>query len=115
MAAPNLTFKTLDNLYFHLAGAGNTAYATVVTSTRIYVMTLTAAATNTIQLVSAGRILRIYIVSKCAAAGTIEVSRVSTSQIATATPDVSVLARADIEPVTTSGLPLIELFWDFTS
>jgi len=114
MAAPNLSFKALDSLYFHLAGAGNTAYVTVVTSTRVYVMTLTAAATNTIQLLGAGRILRVYIVSKCAAAGTIEMSRVSTSQIATATPDVSVLARADIEPVTTSGLPLIELIWDFS-
>jgi hypothetical protein len=114
MSAPNLSFKTLDSLYFHLAGAGNTAYVTVVTSSRVYVMTLTAAATNTIQLLSSGRILRIYIVSKCAAAGTIEVSRVSTSQIATATPDVSVLARADIEPVTTSGLPLIEFVWDFS-
>ena len=114
MAAPNLNFKTLDNLYFHLAGAGNTAYVTVVTSTRVYVMTLTAAATNTIQLLSAGVIKRIFIVSKCAAAGTIEVSRVSTSQIATATPDVSVLARADVEAVTTSGLPLIWLMWDFT-
>jgi hypothetical protein len=114
MAAPNLNFKTLDSLYFHLAGAGNTAYATVVTSTRIYVMTLTAAATNTIQFLGSGRIQRIYIVSKCAAAGTIEVSRVSTSQIATATPDVSVLARADIEPVTTSGLPLVELVFDYS-
>ena len=114
MSAPNLSFKTLDSLYFHLAGAGNTAYVTVVTSSRVYVMTLTAAATNTIQLLSSGRILRIYIISKCAAAGTIEVSRVSTSQIATATPDVSVLARADIEPVTTSGLPLVEFVWDFS-
>jgi len=114
MAAPNLSFKTLDSLYFHLAGAGNTAYVTVITSTRVYVMTLTAAATNTIQFLGSGRILRVVIVSKCAAAGTIEMSRVSTSQIATATPDVSVLARADIEPVTTSGLPLVTLTWDFS-
>jgi hypothetical protein len=114
MAAPNLSFKTLDSLYFHLAGAGNTAYATVVTTTRIYVMTLTAAATNTIQLLANGQIKRIFIVSKCAAAGTIEVSRVSTSQIASATPDVSVIARADIEPVTTSGLPLVWLMFDFS-
>jgi hypothetical protein len=113
MAAQNLNFKTLDNLYFHLAGAGNTAYATVVTSNRIYVMTLTAAATNTIQILGSTRLKKIFIVSKCAAAGTIEVSRVATTQIATATPDVSVLARADIEPVTTSGLPLIELVFDF--
>ncbi len=114
MAAPNLSFKTLDNLYFHLAGAGNTAYVTVITSTRVYVMTLTAAATNTIQLLSSGRIVRIILITKCAAAGTIEVSRVSTSQIASATPDVSVLARADVEPVTTSGLPLVQFTWDFS-
>jgi hypothetical protein len=114
MAASNLNFKTLDNLYFHLAGAGNTAYATIITSNRVYVMTLTAAATNTVQILGTTRLQRIYIVSKCAAAGTIEVSRVSTSQIASATPDVSVLARADIEPVTTSGLPLVELVFDYT-
>jgi hypothetical protein len=114
MAAPNLTFKTLDSLYFHLAGAGNTAYATIVTSSRVYVMTLTAAATNTVQFLGSGRIQRIFIVSKCAAAGTIEISRVSTSQISTATPDVSVIGRADIEPVTTSGLPLVWLMFDYS-
>jgi hypothetical protein len=114
MAASSLNFKTLDNLYFHLAGAGNTAYATVVTTTRIYVMTLTAAATNTIQLLGSGTIKRISVITKCAAAGTIEVSRVSTTQIASATPDVSVIARADVEPVTTSGLPVIQFVFDFT-
>jgi hypothetical protein len=110
----NNKFKVLDNLYFHLAGAGNTAYVTVITSSRIYVMTLTAAATNTIQILAAGTLRRIVLVTKCAAAGTIECSRVSTSQIASATPDVSVLARADVEPVTTSGLPLATFVWDYT-
>lgn len=114
MAAPNLSFRTLDNLYFHLAGAGNTAYATVVTSSRVYVMTLTAASSNTIQLLGSGQIRRIIIVTKCAAAGTIEISRVSTSQISSATPDVSVIGRADVEPVTTSGLPLIMFEFDYT-
>ena len=114
MAAQNLNFKTLDNLYFHLAGAGNTAYATVITTNRIYVMTLTPAASNTIQILGNTKLVRIHIVTKCAASGTIEVSRVSTSQIASATPDVSVLARAEVEPITTSGLPLLELTFDYS-
>jgi hypothetical protein len=110
----NTKFKVLDSLYFHLAGAGNTAYVTVITNSRIYVMTLTAAATNTIQILATGTLRRIIIVSKCAAAGTIEISRVSGTQIASATPDVSVLGRADIEPVTTSGLPLASFVFDYS-
>ncbi len=111
MIAP---FKTLDYLYFHLAGAGNTAYATVVTNKRTYAQTLTAAATNSVQFVQPEQVRRIIISSKCAAAGTIEVSRVSSSQIATATGTQDVLGRFDVEPVTTSGLPQQNYVLDLT-
>jgi hypothetical protein len=109
-----IAFKTLDYLYFHLAGAGNTAYATVITNKRSYCQTLTAAATNSIQFVQAESVRRIIISSKCAAAGTVEVSKVSTTQIATATATQDVIARFDIEPVTTSGLPLVNMVVELT-
>jgi type IV secretory pathway VirB9-like protein len=108
------SFNTLDYVYFHLAGAGNTAYATVVTSKRTYTQTLTAAASTSIQFVQPESVRRIYISSKCAAAGTIEVSRVSSSQIANATGTQDVIARFDVEPVTTSGLPQQNYVVDLT-
>jgi hypothetical protein len=100
------TFKTLDYLYIHTSGAGNTGQATVITTKRSYVYTLAAATANSFQFVQPEVILRIILSTKCAAAGGIEVSRISTSQFANsglATSDV--LARLEIEPVTTSGLP----------
>jgi hypothetical protein len=104
MAKP--TFKTLDYLYIHTSGAGNTGHATVVTQKRTYVFNLVAATANSFQFVQAETVTRIILSTKCAAAGGIEVSRISTSQFANsglATADV--LCRLEIEPVTTSGLP----------
>jgi len=100
------TFKTLDYLYMHTSGAGNTGQATVITQKRSYVFTLAAATANSFQFVQSEVIKRIILSMKCAAAGGVEVSRVSTSQFANsglATSDV--LCRLEIEPVTTSGLP----------
>jgi len=102
------TFKTLDYLYIHTTGAGNTGFATVVTTKRTYVFALVAATANAVQFVQAETVQRVILSSKCAAAGAIELSRVSTSQIANVglrTQDV--LACIEIEPVTTSGLPHI--------
>lgn len=99
-------FKTLDYLYIHTSGAGNTGQATVITQKRSYCYTLVAATANSFQFTQGETIVRIILSSKCAAAGGIEVSRVSTSQFANAglaTQDV--LGRIEIEPVTTSGLP----------
>lgn len=112
MAKPS--FKTLDYLYFHLAGAGNTTYVTVQTQKRNYCQTLTAASTNSIQFVQGETIQRIILSVKTAAAGTIEVSRVSSSQIATAIATADVIARFDVEPVTTSGLPQKEYVLEFS-
>jgi len=99
-------FKTLDYLYIHTAGAGNTGAATIVTTKRSYVMNLVAATANSIQFSQAETLIRVILSTKLAAAGSIELSRQSTSQAANAglaTPDV--LARIELEPVTTSGLP----------
>jgi len=104
MAKP--TFKTLDYLYIHTSGAGNTGHATVVTQKRTYVYTLAAATANSFQFTQGEVVVRIIISTKCAAAGGVEVSRISTSQFANsglATADV--LCRLEVEPVTTSGLP----------
>lgn len=101
-------FKQLDYLYVHTAGAGNTGVVTVITQKRSYVMNLVAATANSIQFAQGETLIRVVLSSKCAAAGTIELSRQSVSQAANAglaTPDV--LARIEIEPVTTSGLPHI--------
>jgi len=104
MAKP--TFKTLDYLYIHTSGAGNTGHATVVTSKRTYVYTLAAATANSFQFVQPEVVIRVILSSKCNSAGGIEVSRVSTSQIANAgLATADVLGRIEIEPVTTSGLP----------
>jgi hypothetical protein len=97
--------KTLDFLYFHTSGAGNTGYATVKGSKRNYVMTLAAATANALQFNQSDNITEVYISTKCAAAGAIEISRIGTTQLTTGTPDVSVIGRVDVEPVTTSGLP----------
>lgn len=99
------TFATLDSIYAHTSGAGNTGYWTVITNKRVYAATLAAASANSIQFVQAEQVKRVYLSTKCAAAGAIEISRVSTSQIATANPTKDVLARVDVEPVTTSGMP----------
>jgi len=92
-------------LYFHTSGAGNTGYATVTGKRRNYVMTLQAATANAMQFFQAETIKRVVLSMKCAAAGAVEVSLTGTTQLSTGTPDASVIARADIEPVTTSGLP----------
>ena len=113
MAKPS--FKTLDYIYFHTSGAGNTGHATVVTNKRQYVMTLAAATANSFQFTAAESVSRIILSTKCAAAGGIEVSRISTSQFANsglATADV--ICRLEIEPVTTSGLPNETAVFDFT-
>ena len=100
------TFKTLDYLYLHTSGAGNTGHATVVTQKRAYVFNLVAATANSFQFTQPETLLRVILSSKCAAAGGIEVSRVSTSQFSNAGLATSdVLGRIEIEPVTTSGLP----------
>jgi hypothetical protein len=113
MRAMKPTFKTLDYLYLHTAGAGNTGYVTVQTAKRTYVLTLVAATANTIQFAQGETVQKIFISTKCAATGSIEVSRVSTSQIATAIATQDVLARVWIEPVTTSGLPTKEVTLEF--
>jgi len=107
-------FKTLDYIYFHLAGAGNTTYVTIQTAKRNYVATLTANQTNSVQFSQGETLQRIILSVKCAAAGTIEVSRVSASQIATALATQDVIARFDVEPVTTSGLPQKEFVLEFS-
>jgi hypothetical protein len=113
MARP--TFKTLDYLYMHTSGAGNTGQATIVTTKRQYVFTLAAATANSFQFVQPETVNRIILSTKCAAAGGIEVSRISTSQFANAGLATSdVLCRLEIEPVTTSGLPNETATFDFT-
>jgi hypothetical protein len=113
MAVQN--FKTLDYLYLHTSGAGNTGHATVITSKRQYVMTLAAATANSFQFVQNESVRRIILSTKCAAAGGIEVSRLSTSQFANAGLATSdILCRLEIEPVTTSGLPNETAVFDFT-
>jgi hypothetical protein len=100
------TFKTLDYLYMHTSGAGNTGHATVITTKRAYVFNLVAATANSFQFTQPEVIVRIILSTKCAATGGIEISRVSTSQFANAGLATSdVLGRIEIEPVTTSGLP----------
>jgi hypothetical protein len=99
-------FKTLDYLYIHTSGAGNTGHATIVTTKRTYVFNLVAATANAVQFVQGETLIRAILTSKCAAAGGIELSRVSTSQFANAgLATADVLGRIEIEPVTTSGLP----------
>jgi hypothetical protein len=108
------TFKTLDYLYMHTSGAGNTGHATVITTKRSYVFSLVAATANSFQFTQNEVIRRIILSTKCAAAGGIEVSRISTSQFANsglATQDV--LCRLEIEPVTTSGLPNETVTFEF--
>jgi hypothetical protein len=97
--------KTLDYLYFHTSGAGNTGYALAHGKKRNYVMTLAAATANALQFAQSDTIDKVFISTKCAAAGAIEISRVGTTQLTTGSPDASVLGRVDVEPVTTSGLP----------
>jgi len=53
-------------------------------------------ATATIQMPATGKVSRAYFCVNQAAAGSWELSKSSTSQIATTTPDVSVLARIKI-------------------
>jgi hypothetical protein len=105
--------KSGEYIYFHTSGAGNTGYATVVTQKRTYVMTLAAATANALQMFQAENIKRIFLSVKCAAAGAVEISLTGTSQLSTGTPDSSVLARADIEPVTTSGLPQQNYWFEY--
>jgi len=97
--------NTLDYLYFHTSGAGNTGYALAHGKKRNYVMTLAAATANALQFAQPDTIDWVFISTKCAAAGAIEVSRVGTTQLTTGSPDASVFARCDVEPVTTSGMP----------
>jgi len=108
-------FNTLDYLYIHTSGAGNTGHATVITKNRAYVYTLAAATANSFQFVQPEQIQRIIISTKCAAAGGVEISRISTSQFANAgLATADVLGRLEIEPVTTSGLPNETAVFDFT-
>jgi hypothetical protein len=102
-----LNFKTLDYLYFHTSGAGNTGYASIITTKRTYVIALAAATANSVQFAQPETVQRIIISSKCAAAGAIEVSLFSTTNLATTPAPNGVIARLDIEPVTTSGLPVV--------
>ncbi len=53
-------------------------------------------ATATIQMPSSGKVARAYFCVNQAAAGSWELSRSSTSQIATTSPDVSVVARVKL-------------------
>ncbi len=92
-------------IYIHTSGAGNTGYITFKGAKRNYVMTLAAATANAYQFFTSDKITGAYISTKCAAAGAIEISTTGTTQLSTGTPDVSVRARVDVEPVTTSGLP----------
>jgi hypothetical protein len=108
------TFKTLDYLYIHTSGAGNTGYLTIYTQKRAYVMNLVAATANSVQFTQGEVLVRVVVSTKCAAVGGFEISRVSTSQFAVAgvaTQDV--LGRGDIEPVTTSGLPQQNYVFEF--
>jgi hypothetical protein len=108
-------FKTLDYLYMHTSGAGNTGQATIITQKRSYVFTLAAASANSFQFVQGETIIRIVLSTKCAAAGGIEVSRISSSQFANAgLATADVLCRLEIEPVTTSGLPNETVVFEFS-
>jgi len=112
MAKPS--FNSGQYLYFHTSGAGNTGYATIITQKRAYVFTLAAATANAIQFFQHEVVRRILLTMKCAAAGAVEISTTGTTQLGTGTPDASVLGRADIEPVTTSGLPQQNYYYDYT-
>jgi hypothetical protein len=63
---------------------------------RILVTSVAAAATTTIQVPNSGTIREVSFSIVTAAAGSWELSKSSTSQIATTAPDVSVLARSRI-------------------
>src|SRR5262245_47924916 len=108
------TFKTLDNRYMHPTEAGTTGHATMIIIKRQYQYTIVWTTPNWFKFVQPEVIKRIILSSKCAAAGGIEISRVSTSQFANsglATSDV--LGRIEIEPVTTSGLPHVTEVLEF--
>jgi len=63
---------------------------------RSIVSSVAAAATTTLQIPQSGRIVGVIFSIVTAAAGSWELSKSSTSQIATAAPDVSVVARMRI-------------------
>jgi hypothetical protein len=107
-----LVIPTLGYLYFHSTGAGNLGSAIVTTKKRTYVVDLAQASTpQSVQMQQAEEIIRVDATIKTAAAGKLEVSRVSASQIGTTPPTQDVLARFDIEPVTTSGPNLFAYSW----
>jgi type IV secretory pathway VirB9-like protein len=107
-----LMLKTLQYLYFHSTGASNIGSAVVTTNNRTYVVDLAQASTpQSVQMQQNETILRVDATVKGAAAGKLEVSKVSASQIGTSPPTQDVLARFDIEPVTTSGLPAQVFTW----
>jgi hypothetical protein len=107
-----LTIPTLGYLYFHSTGAANAGSAIVTTTKRTYVVDIAQGSTpQSVQMQSNESILEIRCTIKSAAAGKLEISKVSASQIGTSPPTVDVLARFDIEPVTTSGLPAQLFVW----
>lgn len=63
---------------------------------RTIVLSVTAATSQTIQIPQSGRILGVLFSVVTAAAGSWELSKSSTSQIATGSPDIGVLARVRI-------------------
>lgn len=110
-----LTIPTLGYLYFHTTGTGNLGSAIVTTAKRTYVVDLAQSSTpQSVQMQQNEQVLEIQASVKLAAAGKLEISRVSSSQIGTSPPTQDVLARFDIEPVTTSGLPLAQFKWQPT-
>lgn len=68
----------------------------VVQTPRSYAISLAAASSNSVQLQKAGTIKRIYLSMVTAAAGSVEVSSSSVSQIASAAPTSEVIARMRI-------------------
>lgn len=63
---------------------------------RSLVLSVTAATSQTIQIPVSGKVTQVIMSIVTAAAGSWELSTTGTSQIATASPDVGVLARARI-------------------
>lgn len=63
---------------------------------RAVVLSVTAATSQTIQIPQSGRVVGVLFSVVTAAAGSWELSKSSTSQIATSSPDVGVIARLRI-------------------
>ena len=89
--------QTLVPLYVHCTGAGNVGEAALYTDKEQLVTSIAGGtATATLTPRTNGRLRKAVFSIVTAAAGTWELSKSGTSQIATSAPDTSVLARARI-------------------